>query len=173
MTLTKMNISQALRRQKKLKGDLKELLSRAAVSVTYDEKQPPAFSFATSLEQADATREELIHIESALRVTNARTKIEWESRSITLSEAVTRLQEMKSRISWLKEILSVEAQTMTEKTSVEWDDLGEKRAKVQKKIKCDLPETKRVELIEKEQTAFDALNDAVETINHQTQLLAI
>lgn len=164
-----MTISQALRRQKKLKGDLKSLLERAAASVTYDEKQPPAFSFADTLGQADTVREELIRVESAIRVTNAKTQIKWDGRDMSLSEATARLQEMKGRIAWLKE-LAIEAQLVTERTSVEWDDLGEKRAKIAKKFHCDLPEAKRANLIELEQNAFDGLNDTVETVNHQTQI---
>lgn len=164
-----MTISQALRRISKLKGQLKTQLDRAQAAVTHREDAPPAFSFGDSLEQADSLTEELVKLETALRVTNAISQV--VGVPMTLAEAICRLSEYKARIAWLKE-LSVRAQADTK------DQAGFIRATdgsgvvqaVTVGVKCHMPEATRAAAMEKAQAAFDALNDAVETTNHRTDL---
>lgn len=163
-----MTISQALRRIAKLKGAFKERLERAAASNCFFDDAPPAWSFAATLEEADIGREELIRLESMLRITNASTLIEWAGRKITLSEATCRLQEMKSRIVWLK-ALTVHPQTKGQQVSVvravDGNYLNQARITT-----CVLAEENRAKAVAAEQEAFDALNDLVETANHRTDL---
>lgn len=162
-----MTISQALRKISKLKGTLKEQLDRAMSSVLYEEA--PAFSFTNSWEQAEAARTELVKLETALRVTNAVTKFDFRGRAVTLSEATCMLQEAKGKIAWLRTLPS-QAQAERNVPSMEWDDSASKTIKTTKKITCDLPEAKRADWVKHEQDLFDALNDAVEAVNHRTQI---
>ena len=75
-----MTISQALRKISKIKGTLKEQLERAQNAVVYLADNAPAFSFASSWEQAEAARDALIALETSLRVTNAVTKFDFKGK---------------------------------------------------------------------------------------------
>jgi hypothetical protein len=166
-----MTISQALRKISKLKGTLKEQLERAQSSVVYTTDNAPAFSFTSSWEQAEAARDALIALETALRVTNAVTKFDFKGKPMTLSEATCRLQEIKGTISWVK---GLRTQAQAERTEKEYVSITYNSDKAIEKItvtKCDLPEAKRAEWVKREQDQFDALNDAVEAVNHRTTLV--
>ena len=166
--MNEITISQCLRRVSKLKGDLKELLARAAAGVSHTEDAPPAFGFAESLEQAEKVREELIALETALRITNAVTKIKHNGRELTLAEATVLLQESKGRVAWYKG-LRVLAQARVTTATTDYDDEG-KRIKTQVVTVCALPEAERARQVRDEQEAFDRLNDVVENTNHRTTL---
>ena len=165
-----MTISQALRKISKLKGALKEQLARAARSVVYTGDNVPAFSFASSSDLAEALREELILLETHLRVTNAMTAIECHGKPMTLAEATCRLQESRGKIAWLKG-LDTQAQSERTETTYEEHYRTEGRTAVIKTTKCDLPEARRAAWIQREQDFFDALNDVVEAVNHRTTLV--
>jgi hypothetical protein len=166
-----MTIAQTLRRIAKLKGEYKESLERAAGSVTHEEKQPPAFSFGTCLEEADGKRQELIRLEAALRIANAQTKVDYEGRSITLAEATVWLQEFKGRIAWLRG-LAVRPQEVTADRTNEYItvDGGNKYAAVERLFRCHLPEARRAQSVAEVQKKFDDLNDLVESANHRTSV---
>lgn len=166
-----MTISQALRRIAKLKGTFKEQTDRAATSVNYEVNNMPAFTFGSSMEQADAACKELIAVETALRIANARTKVDFRGRSMTLAEATCVLRETKSRIAWLR-ALAVLPQAEVSRTKVEWDEACSKQVNVKYLLKSELPEVKRAERVQEAQETFDALNDLVETTNHHTLLAA-
>jgi prolyl oligopeptidase PreP (S9A serine peptidase family) len=163
----KITISQALRRISKLKGALAEALARAANGVNYHEAALPAYKFGDSIGEADRIREELVQLGSAMRITNAATKITFNDKVFTLTEATVRLQEAKSRITWLKG-LNVNQQAEVISMETVYDVTTRQHVQVAKKIKCDLPEAERNKLVKTEQEAFDALNDVVETTNHST-----
>lgn len=119
------------------------------------------------MEQARTKRFELIDLESALRVTNAVTKVYGE---MTVTEATIRLQEYKAEIAWLRS-LQVRAHDKTVEQAVEYGD-EMKMVQVDREFTCALPEAKRAALIANVQTAFDDLNDRVESANHRTMLVA-
>lgn len=165
-----MTISQLLRKISKLKGEVQEQRNRAASATVYKEKEPPAFSFDESFAAAEKAVEELILLESSLRQTNASTTVSLDAVKggiISLSEATCRLQELKSRIAWLK-TLQAQSQPTRNVDSVEYDTIGDKPHKVTTVFVCPFPETKRAAALKEAQEAFDALNDLVETANHQT-----
>ena len=165
-----MTISQCLRRIAKLKGEMKELLARAQQSVSYDEAAPPAFSFVDTMKEIEKTREELIKLETLLRVTNAWTEFKFGGRTLSLAEATVILQEHKARIAWLK-ALPCKAQAKTSSSKLDYDDEGE-RVKVTVNTICALPEAERAKQVKDTQEAFDALNDVVENLNHKTPIRA-
>jgi len=163
-----MTLSQALRQVKKIKGDLKERLDRSKAAVTYKAENPPAFAFGQCTEQAETLRQKLVTLQTRVAVTNALTKVEIDGQVVVLAWAVRHLEELKSRISWLKE-LPVRAQKDTKEEDWDYDDDG-KRRRVQVPWKCDLPEAERASQVEKLQADFDRCNDAVEKANHATIL---
>lgn len=164
-----MTLSQALRREKKLKGQIKEALDRAEAALVHREDQPPAFNFQSQLERAEAARSELIAIETARRNRSAATSLDYAGRSLTLTEAVVVLQELRSRIAWLRG-LPCRAHAEQVEETVEWDGENNKRLKVTHKFLCALPEQKRAEMVDALQTEFDNLNNLVEVIDHKTPL---
>lgn len=165
-----MTISQALRRISKLKHEAKEQFDRAASAVLHDASAPPAFTFTSSHELANSTIEELIKLETQLRVTNATTAFEWSGRKLTLAEATCRLQEMRGKIAWLKALpTQTQAERVEEFTSRALYD--QTLTTTKKTTLCALPEAKRAEWIKKTQDEFDTLNDAVESVNHRTTLV--
>lgn len=165
-----MTISQALRKISKLKGEAKEQFARASNSVFFNIDNPPAFAFSSSLELADKTVAEIVKFETALRITNASTKIEWQGRKLTLSEATCILQQAKGKIAWLK-TLNCQAQEERVEESKQRDVYEQTWTTKKNVFKCALTEAKRAEWVKREQDQFDALNDAVETANHRTSLV--
>jgi hypothetical protein len=163
-----MTISQLLRKISKLKGEVQEQRARAQAATVYKEKEPPAFSFEDSMCGADRAVEDLVTFEAALRRANSLTTVSLAGgKTITLSEATCRLQELKGRIAWLKTLPS-QAQNKRFVDSVEYDTLAEKPHKVTTTYVCPFPEAMRSSAIRSAQEAFDSLNDLVETANHQT-----
>jgi hypothetical protein len=117
---------------------------------------------------ADRAVEDLVTFEAALRRANSLTTVSLAGgKTITLSEATCRLQELKGRIAWLKTLPS-QAQNKRFVDSVEYDTLAEKPHKVTTTYVCPFPEAMRSSAIRSAQEAFDSLNDLVETANHQT-----
>jgi hypothetical protein len=167
-----MTISQLLRKISKLKGEVQMQRERASSATVYNEKEPPAFGFNDSYAAAEKAVEELIVLEATLRQTNAATIISRDpllGGTLSLSEATCRLQELKSRIAWLK-TLSVQAAEKRDVETVEYDTLAGQRLKVMNVVLCPFPEAKRAVALKEAQDVFDTLNDLVETANHQTMV---
>lgn len=163
-----MTISQLLRKISKLKGEVQEQRSRAESAAVYNEKEAPAFGFEDSHAAAEKAVEELIRLQSALRKANAGTLVTLSGgQVICLAEATCRLQELKSRIAWLK-TLTVQTQEKRNVETVEYDTLAGQRLKVMNVFLCQFPEGKKAAALKEAQDAFDGLNDLVETANHQT-----
>lgn len=164
-----MTISQALRKISKIKGSLKEALERAAGAVTYVSDEPPAYKFSDMLGSADLLLDELVSLETRLRITNAQTTVSYKEKTITLAEATAVLQEMKGRIVWLKALNVLPQETKSNKDRV-YDPVSAGYVIRERNQICEMPEAKRDALVTELQGRFDALNDAVETVNHQTTL---
>lgn len=164
-----MTISQALRRIAKLKGELRDHLERAAAAVKYEVRRPPAFPFDESMGKAEAARNELILLEADLRGTNARTKVDYRDRSISLSEATCRLQELRGQIAWFK-ALQVLPHADAAGSESQYDATTGRPVAVPVAWRCEMPEAKRADMVAALQAEFDALNDAVEGVNHYTNL---
>jgi len=162
-----LTISQALRRIKKLKGQLGEHQARAQASVTHLVEHVPAFIFSTQIEKMDVVRTELLDLETAVARANAATVLEWDGKKIALALATRTLAELKSQIAWFK-ALSVKAQAETSEEDYDYTAGG--NVKVTKKFICHLPELKKAEKVTELQDRFDKLNDLVETTNHRTEV---
>src|SRR5690242_11129974 len=102
--MSKMNIAQALRRIKKLKGRMGELTARASGSVSYEVGKKPAFDFRKTRDEVAAVREELVTLESSVARANAAAEIECDGKRLTVAEAIRRLQECKAEMVWLGQL---------------------------------------------------------------------
>jgi|SRR5208337_4548956 len=165
--MSNLTISQALRRIKKLKGQIGEHRQRAQNSVTHLADQQPAYLFTTCREQAAVALEEMLKLQTAIAQANAKTIIDWDSKNIPLALAVRTLRELAAEIDWVKK-LPVKAQDKTVETEREHD--GEKWVNIAKQFTCHLPEAKRADMAAELQDRFDKLNDIVETTNHKTAI---
>lgn len=166
-----MTLSQALRLAKRLRGKISILQSRASASVSHKSEDTPAFSFQAVMEELVSARLDLVILESRIGVTNAVTKVEYEGRKLPILMAVRELQETKAYIAFLN-ALPVRAQAETSDETQTYVGDGVYRAS---KVpwKCHLPESLRVQAVDKAQATFDRVNDAVESANHVTQLVQI
>jgi len=167
-----LTISQALRRIKKLKGELAVHLQRAANANTFKAGEEPAFRFGPMLELAESVRSDLIRLETDVARTNAQTGITYGGMqgSCTLTEATKRLRELKSQLAWYEGLNCREHNETTSK-EVDYDHDGPGRHYVTTMWRCDMPVAQKAARVTHLQEEFDRLNDAVETANHRTELI--
>jgi hypothetical protein len=164
----KMNIAQALRRIKKLKGRMGELSARAAASVSYDVTRKPAFDFRKTRDEVAAIREELVTLEASVARANAVAEIECDERRMTVAEAIRRLQECKAEMAWLGQLgLRSGVERRQER---DYDEATGRSVLVKHETEyaADLSEVERAAELETLRGRFERLNDAVEAANHRT-----
>ena len=168
-----MNCSQALRRISDVKGKLGEWDTRAEQSVSYLVKAPPAFKFGECMQKSTDLRAELLRLQASLAVTNAQTKISFRGATLTVTEAIYRLSELKGRISWFSGLhVATQAESETDNWEyVEVPNSGLQRVNRPIKQICEMPEAKKVASKDELQVEFNELNDVVETSNGRTQII--
>lgn len=163
----KVTIAQALRRIKKLKGQIAEHSTRAQQGVSYVSTKVPAFRFADAVEALRAAREEMLDLESRVAVANAKkTLTTQDGRKVSLARAVRELQELKGEIALLRG-LNLRSETVRERET-EWNDDQLKNITrfTEVTYQSDLTEQSRDSQIKALQDAFEVLNNAVEEANH-------
>lgn len=165
-----LTISQALRRIKKLKGELAEYTARATASVAYQANREPAFKFGECMEKAETSRQELLSLQARLAETNATTLVKFDGKEFSLSFATRQLEEFKGQIKFI-EGLPVRDHAKSYEDTFDYND-DMKRVKISNEWRCELPKSQQAEAIKKFKEKFDTLNDAVETTNHRTVLKA-
>lgn len=165
----RMTLSQANRKISKLKGKLKDLEGKASQSVTYEAEKVPAYEFGKLVEQAAGVRTELEALEAFRTKTNVQTEVKVAGVSMTLTQAVIRLAELRGQIAWYQG-LPVRPHAETTEVSLGYDTES-RRVPVKKTVLCRLPEAERQAIVDRLQSEFDELNDAVETVDHQTFLI--
>lgn len=166
----KVTIAQALRRIKKLKGQIAEHTQRATQSVSYEKDKVPAFRFLEEMSaRANATKE-LLDLQSRVAVANAKATVQDGTETITHAEAVRRLQEIKGEIAFLK-TLHIRNEVVKNRQQ-EWDDTEMKNiVRVTEEIwVSDLTEKDRDVQIKILQDRFEVLNNAVEDHNHKVSV---
>lgn len=177
--LTKLTISQALRYAAKLKNQVAEYRQRAVSSVSHQVDQPTAFDFDEVFGAVQQTSFDLSRVKAAIAETNAVTKITFKSllfpvssgeRTISLTEAVAYLQEIKGLIAWIKTLPTQAAERITS-TSRVFDFEADKYINKEVVTLCHLPEASRANTIEALQDEFDLVNGLVESKNQTTYLI--
>jgi len=168
--MSNLTIAQALRRTKKTRGNISELKTRASEAVSHEAGKKPTFDFEPTCEALANAKEELIKLESSIACANASTTITYEGKSMTLAEAIRRLQELKDQMSWLT---SLHIREGVERSSdLVWNDETGRQSRVTTEVTyiTKLSERDRVEKIESLRDQFEALNDLVEQANHRTEV---
>src|SRR5579863_9382526 len=117
----KVTIAQALRRIKKLKGQIAEHATRAQQGVSYVSGKTPAFSFREAVLALNAARNEMLDLESRVAVANAKKAVtDASGTKLTLAHVIRQLQELKGQIAFLRG-LNLRAETVRERET-EWND---------------------------------------------------
>lgn len=162
----KLTIAQALRRIKKLKGQIAEHEQRAKAGVSYDVNKVPAFSYGDSVNAMFALQDEVVALEARVAVANAKKSVQDGTNKVSLAQAVRTLQELKGRIAFLKG-LHLRNEVVQTRTN-DWDDVEMKHINrlVETTFKSDLSEKERDQQVRALQDRFDVLNNAVEEANH-------
>jgi hypothetical protein len=163
-----LTISQSLRRIKKLKGRMGELTARASASVSYRSDLKPAFDFSATRSEAAKVREELITLEASVAKANATATITFDDQVITLAEAIRRLQEYKSEMSWVASLTLRAGTDRSRTTEYDEETCRNKIVTVETTWTSDLSEVGRANELDKLRDRFERLNDLVETANHRT-----
>ena len=163
----KVTIAQALRRIKKLKGQLAEQSTRAQQGVSYVQGKAPAFRFQEAFQIRDVVRQEMLDLESRVAVANAKkTVVDDFGNKVLLARTVRELQEIKGEIAFLRS-LNLRAETIREKET-DWDeDQSKHLTRVTEVVYVsDLSETDRDVFVKHLQDRFETLNNTVEEANH-------
>lgn len=169
--MAEMTLSQALRRVKKIKGELAEQLERARGSVTFKNTEQPAYVFGECMERVTSLRTELLDLQARIAKTNAVNVLPYNGQALTLAYAVLLLKEYKGQIAWLNELKAiVRSQETTSQEETEYDYDSEKRLRKQVNYTCRLPEAKRSAQVDSVKADFDRLNELVESMNHRVTL---
>jgi hypothetical protein len=165
-----MNISEALRKIKKIKGDLAKHQPRLSTSISYIETEPPAFRYAETFSQVKELSKELVELESKIAEKNATTKVNLNDKEVSLSFIIRSLQEIKSRIT-LVESFIIRTDTITIKDRF-YSDEEDKYVteKVTKKYVSDITEMEKDKMISDLKEEFEKLNSLLENANHVTSI---
>jgi hypothetical protein len=164
-----ITIAQALRKIKDLKGRIARHSANAMTSVTHKTSAPPAYSFGTEWEQATSLVDEMLDFQTRVALANAKTTVDYEGKSRSLTWCTKKLAEIKGAITWHNG-LQVRAQKATTEEEYEWapGSAGAGRVRVETEYTCHLPEAERAARVRSLETKFMELNDIVESINHRT-----
>ena len=163
----KITIAQALRRIKKLKGQIAESTQRAQASVSYEKTKVPAFRFQEQVAVIKAAQTELVDLQSRVAVANAKATVPDGSDTITHAEAIRRLQELKGEIVFLQR-LSLRNDTVRTREQ-EYDDVTSKYVinVIETVWVSDLSEKDRDTQVKTLQDRFEVLNNTLEDRNHK------
>ena len=166
----KVSIAQALRRIKKLKGQIGEHTTRATANVSYVSTKVPAFRFDDEMTGLVEAKTAMIDLETRVAVANATALITWKSHNWTLAKAIRHLQETKSDIALLKG-LNLRAETVKEREQ-EWSDEEMKTLTRVTEVTyvSDLTEAERDSRVKTLQDQFEELNNLVEDANHSVSV---
>ena len=163
----KITIAQALRRIKKLKGQIAESTQRAQASVSNEKTKVPAFRFQEQVAVIKAAQTELVDLQSRVAVANAKATVPDGSDTITHAEAIRRLQELKGEIVFLQR-LSLRNDTVRTREQ-EYDDVTSKYVinVIETVWVSDLSEKDRDTQVKTLQDRFEVLNNTLEDRNHK------
>jgi hypothetical protein len=164
-----MNINQALRRIKVLKGQVSAWETRASISNVVGQDETPTYKFEECISNRAAALAELIDTEARVAVANANNKV----RGISLCEAIRRLQNFKAEIAWLRVLPDLPVSEVVEKRDARaWDASVKEYIYVKEDYKktCTMDARAVQRKVDALQTEFDALNSEVEAANHSVEI---
>lgn len=162
----KMTVAQALRRIKKIKGQIAEHEQRAKLGVSYDQSKVPAFRFQEAFGAMLQLQDEVVALEARVAVANATATVQDGDNTISVALAIRTLQELKGRLAFLKG-LNLRNEVVKDRSN-DWDDVEMKHISrvTETTFVSDLSEKERDQKVKALQDRFEVLNNAVEDVNH-------
>ncbi|TAL50031.1 hypothetical protein EPN81_04000 [Patescibacteria group bacterium] len=164
MTAATLTIARALRRAKTLEGRVAELTKRLSSTTTWREDAPPAFEFEATLKEHDAAVEELLQLRTGVARANATATLEFEGRTMCLTEAIRRQAELKGRLTLFA---GFSLRAGVERVHVGYDERH--RPSYEEVAHTAVwSEPERANKLEELRARLESLNEALETANHGT-----
>ena len=164
----KISIAAALRRAKRIKGQIAEHTTRATAGVTWDEGKEPGFTYEASVESRAKLVAELLKLDVAVAEANAGTKLP-DGKPVVY--AIRKLAELRSEIAFFR-ALPVRTKQIDVETERErdYDAMLEKYVMTEKTTthRSAISQAKRSEIVDALQLEFETLNAALEHHNHKT-----
>ncbi len=174
--VTKMTVAAALRRIKKLKGEISELTTRATSAASYPELRPPPFEYWATVEARHKKIEEMVGLQEAVSISNASTRVTYNHegvRVLSVPRAIRALDELKSDISFLQSLpIHDRKRDVEQRREQIWDDTLDKTVTrlVEVVTLSVMTPEERAQDIERMQAHFEALNVALEARNHDVYI---
>lgn len=161
-------ISAALRRIRKLKGQIAEDRATAAKMNNWMMGQEPPFKFGDLVARVDAATAELVKLTAAVAQANADALVTFDGREVSLQLAIKTLQELKGEIAWFKALSCMPHPSQNQELEQKGGGYGQPAQPPRiVQVLCAFTEPMRVEKVRALQDKFDALNDALEHRNHE------
>lgn len=165
-----MSIAAALRRSKRIKGQIAENTKRAVAASVVTEGKEPAFSFHDSVSERKRLVSELLKLEVAVAAANAFGAL---PNGMPVLMAVRQLAELKAEIAFYQ---SLQVRAVTRDVEVEEYtdyDMGiEKHVRRKKEVVfiSAINQAQRAGTVDSLMLQFETLNSELESFNHRTQV---
>jgi len=167
----KMTVAAALRRIKKLKGEIATLDARIKSAACHLEGKEPPFPFEESMAERSKKVSELVGLQTQVAISNANTSFEVGGVMVPVVGAIRQLEEIKARISLLGGLpIRDRVRDVEIERNQEWSDEHEKlvtRA-TEKVFLSAMTRVAQAEKISALTAQFEELNVALEACNHGT-----
>ena len=165
-----ITLSEALRRIKALKGDIARWSKILPESNTWEEDRAPTYSLPEVLQKLDEAVAELIVLKTALASANASCSLQEASgESLSLTGAVTRLSELKSRMALLEALPTYSSHSALTGSRVEHSGASGYLT-VRFALNCSMTTRERDDQLQKLRDEFAALNARLEAANNSFRL---
>lgn len=171
-------ISQALRKIKKIKGEIAALTSRAQVSNSYLQEAPPVYSFTETNAELEKLKLELTKLDAAIAMANATTEVTLRDGIVpgnkcSLFYCIRFLQELKGSIQFYKTLNTREGSFQEYEST--YDENTGRHVQTKKTIVyvATLAEKARDLKVKELEDLFEEVNNVVETANHRTDLKGV
>jgi len=167
MTTTPTTIADVLRQSTDTKGRIKDLTVRATGCIAHVEGTVPDFDFDEVNAERKAEIERLVYLNTVLARSNAVTTIEWKGKKISVAEVIRRKAELAGEIKFLEGLT-----LRNGPTKVPTGEYNERHQPVYEAQvwKSALTEPVRVKQIAALKADCSALDRALQTSNHLTQV---
>ncbi len=162
----RITVSKALREAKKLKGEIGVLDARLASCVSWSGDEKPEFDFAETRALRASKVEALTALKTKIACSNAVTQVEVEGRSMTVTEAIRRMEETSGELKLIERLPLERRGTRLAHTGAYDDRSRPVMAPVQ--FHSALSEVERAAEVTALKARCEALNEALEDSNHQT-----
>jgi hypothetical protein len=165
-----MNISEALRKIKKIKGELAIHQARLTSSVSWTDSNKPTYSYEDTFNSIKSLSEELVELESKVAEKNATIKVMLKDKQVSLCNLIKRAQEVKSRITLISSLVIRNEILVTKDRFYSNEEDKYITEKIVVQYQSAITEVQKDRIIQELKDEFELLNTMLEDANHKTVL---